>query len=303
MPVWRISTSPYTNFGWLPELAVLLYGNRGSSDVWSYDVAARRNKLYPADYPWLPDAKLLTALPSNARAVEVSPSGAKTLYTISDAGVAPTSYPDGEMMYESRPAQLWIRDNAGTRQLGTVEDCVGGYLWSNDENVVIVLSDAPPRKCEEAEAWILNLHTETLAPWQVHSDYDKSVMITDIKDDGSAVLFETLEPEGSLYIRKLSDNHDTLVLNRPGKSIMGAWLNEGDRLLIDITDTDPLSNQLWTYEVGSTELRQLEIPIEKDLFIGRWKLSHDRQWLAFLTEKYDEFQSNGLWVADLRQVQ
>jgi hypothetical protein len=301
--MWRISDSPYSDFGWLAGANVLLYRSRDSSDVWSYDVGTKKNELSPSDYPWQPGANMLAALPSNARAIEVSPSGAKVLYTLSDIRATPTSYPDGETLYESRPAQLWVRDNAGQRPLGIIEDCVGSYLWSKDEKVAVVLPDSPPGKCEEAEAWILNLHTESLTPWQVHSDYDKSVMITDVKDDGSAVLFETLEPEGGLYIRNLSANHDRLVLNRPGKSIIGAWLNEGDRLLIDITDTDPLSSQLWTYEIGSAEPRQLEIPIEKDLFIGRWKLSHDRQWLAFLTTKYDEFQSNGLWVADLKQVQ
>jgi hypothetical protein len=97
-PVWRISDAPYTNFGWLPESDMVLYGNRCSSDVWSYDVAAKRNELYPTDFPWKPDAKMLAALPPTARAIEVSPSGGKTLYTISDTGATPTSFPDGEMM-------------------------------------------------------------------------------------------------------------------------------------------------------------------------------------------------------------
>ena len=301
VPVWKVSPKPTNyNFGWMAGKNTLLYTNRDSADGWSYDVVTQKNEPYRKSFPWQPDAKVLAKLPANAQAVAVSPNGIKMLYTIPNAGTISTDHVDGPTAYKQQFAELWLFDGEKASQIGEIEDCIGRYLWSANEQVVIVLPDSPPRKCETAESWILNLKTGYLTPWLTRSDHDRSIHITDINYDGSAVLFGT--PEGSLYIRDLSDDTDTLVLSRPGSGVKGEWLHDGQKLLIGVTSLGSLTTQMLIYSNATTEPQEVEIaPL--DLFVSDWHLSSDREWLAFLTEKRDEFQSNGLWIADLRSVQ
>ena len=145
------------------------------------------------------------------------------------------------------------------------------------------------------------MQTGSLTPWHMMSGYKTPISITDIKDDGSAVLFSVFKEGGNLFIRNVSDGSDKLVLSRPGSTVTGAWLSGEQQLLIHTISSDALSSQLWVYDPASTELQTVAMPLP-DLFIGTWRLSHDRKWLAFLTRKYGDFQSNGLWIADLSGV-
>jgi len=180
VPVWKVSPNPTNyNFGWMADKNILLYTNRDSANGWSYDVVTQKSEPYQRSFPWQPDAKVLAKLPSDAHVVEASPSGDKVLYTIPDAHSPSPSPVDGPPVYKQQFAELWLFDGEKASRIERIEDCIGHYLWSASEQIVIVLPDSPPRKCETAESWILNLKTGHLAPWVVRSDYDRSIYITD----------------------------------------------------------------------------------------------------------------------------
>lgn len=303
LPMRKISESPSEyRFGWKADKDVFLYAETDSSQ-WAYDVVSQQSEPYLSAFPWEPSADLLAQLPSNAEAIERSPSGAYGLYTTFAASATPTPLPDGEGLYEPYPAQLWFWDGEHSRALGMVEDCVGSYLWSANEQVVAILSDAPPGMCHTAAAWILDLKSDKLTAWPAIPEYKNSIGISDINEEGSAVLYSTFGDEGNLYIRNLTNSSDTIVFSRPGSHVFGLWLAEEQKLLLQSTDrsANTLSFQTWIYDVTNMDLKPIAAP-SPDVYISIRLLSPDRKWLAFATRKYYGFETDGLWIADLRAL-
>lgn len=303
LPVWRISESP-VSFGWLYDANVLLYSNRNSAEVWSYDVTAAQYEPFPDGFPWRPRKSMLTVLPPNARDVGSSPSGAKTLFTVPDVAATPTPPADGPGSLNQYRVQMWLSHDGGVRKLGTLENCINQYHWSADEQVVVISTHSYRGPCD-VQVWLLDLQTDSLRPLYLKSEHDNSIGFIDITDDGKTILFSTGGfgmNKGQLFIRHLDNTVDTPVLSLWNVSVRGVWLHDEQSLLVKTTSLRPLRWRLFISDRSGVELKEIDLLIP-DLFLSAWSLSPDRRWLAFLTEDYDDYEFNGLWIADLRLLQ
>lgn len=301
LEVHMISESPSYDFGWTFGRNVLLYTHMGSTETWSYNVATGSNQPLPGDFPWRPDKEVLATLPPDAQNVGGSPSGTRILYTVPDVAATPTPYPDGPAPLNRFPVQLWLWEEGKARKLGTLEDCIDSYLWSANEQVVVISTYSYRGPCE-VQTWIVDLEADRLYPLFLKSNYDGSVHVKDITSDGGVVLFSTgtrTSEEGRLFVRQLDDDRDVLVLSHPNSLLVGRWLQDEQRVLVEVLDqTGP---RWFIYDSNGTELKQIEIPLP-DGVLGNWQMSSDRNWLALLTQNDNEFEPNGLWIVDLGTV-
>jgi len=298
LDVRKISESPSYDFGWKFGRNVLLYTHMGSTEVWSYDVATGNNQPSLEDVPWRLDKEVLDTLPPEVQNVGGSPSGTRILYTVPDVPATPTPHPDGPASLNRYPVQLWLWEEGKVRKLGTLEDCIDSYLWSGNEQVVVVSTYFYRGQCG-VQTWIVELEADRLYPMFLKSDYEGSVHVNDITSDGGAILFGTgtrTSEEGRLFVRQLDGDRDALVLSHPNSLLVGRWLQDEQRLLVKVLDQS--GPQWFIYDNNGTELKQTEIPVPDEV-LGNWRMSSDRNWLALLTQNNNEFEPNGLWLVDL----
>jgi hypothetical protein len=136
------------------------------------------------------------------------------------------------------------------------------------------------------------------------------VVIRDIADDGSAILYNTGTRRGQtsrLFIRQLGSKVDTLLLSQPNALLSAQWLHDEPKLLIgitslaDITSPQSIREEMWIFDVDTQKMVRIEgLPPESNRIFGR-KLSPDRKWLALETRD-DKLESAGLWIVTLDTI-
>ncbi len=304
----KVSESVYNEFAWVPNSDTLLY-DKGPGKVWSYDIATGKNEPFAGGFPWHPNAEVLAALPPNAQNIGSSPSGEKVLYAVPDVQVTPTPFPDGPAPLNRYPVLLWMWDGKTAHKLGTMEDCIDDYLWSANEQVVTISTYAFREPCE-VQTWIVDLQAGNVQPLFTKTGSEENAAITDIADDGSAILYNTgtrRKQTSRLFIRQLGSKVDTMLLSQPNALLSAQWLHGEQKLLIgitslaDMTSPQAITEQMSIYDVTTQKMIMIEgLPPETNRIFGR-KLSPDRKWLAFETRD-ENLESIGLWIVALDTV-
>jgi len=299
--VQQIAQSPGGEFGWMANSSILLYEvMEPQHQLWSYNAQTGEQRQWSADFPWSLPQGIIETLPSEARDFSVSPSGLKILYSIPDTSGTPDLKEPPEDISE---AQLWLWEAGSTSKLANLEDCISDYRWSANESIVVIRSLSYRMGCK-VHVWMLDLQRRTLQPLFTRADYEDPVIVDDITVDGTSVLYHTIGEVGNLSVRQLRDNVDIPLLTLGEERARGVWLQDEQKVLVEIWSSGQAhvsTGKLWIYDMVTSELRPV-IGFPESRLIP-WKISPDRQWLAFITGTAgpaDDIQA--LWIADLSAI-
>jgi WD40 repeat protein len=287
------------NAFWWDDSRTLYYG--GEDAWWRYDVQTDTAQVLEVSplRPGEPSPHVLDQIPEGALDVVASPSRQRTLYV---KGLFPTPTPppdiDGETEWTSVPSELWLLENGEHHRIGSFEDCVEYYLWSDDEQVIVAQSWALI-PCQ-AHVWLVDLQApQVVVLIPKEEEYLEAI---DLSPSGQRILLRSRE-SGGLYLWDLSSSSELERLEL-AQWAWGKWLDERRLVVGENRAADGVRwsyDTFWLYDTQSGERSRILDGREmlEGLEFVSMSLSPDRCRLAFIggSDLIWTPEDAALWVA------
>lgn len=292
-------SSPPSDVWWSEDGQVLYYQDTETEQAWEYVLATGRT----TEVPYVPRTwnemvpKILETLPENAKLLGLSPSTTKILYSVPLP--EPIPFPENP---DSPPYhyELWLRQDGQDFQLGLVDGCfgwLGPHHWSTNENVVIVNTYSGP--CLHT-SWLVDLDELTAGPLDTPWEGEERYWVNEVSADGNLLMVRTIHNDSFFFDRTTKEQKqipgihtDNVILTETGPSPQCLVLEK------EVSDTS-VRTHIWNCKpTGKSSLFATF-----DTRIGRWVISPDRKYVAFISDGEHTYPDRdpipaGIWLMAL----
>jgi hypothetical protein len=294
----KVAEGRILDFYWSSDSMALFYSEPG--ELWVYRIRDEAHKPAQAtiEATSRTEEPALEAIPEDAMNVEVSRSGNIVIFLILQSPT-PTVPPDvdGEYWLGSLEGEIWLAKDSKIEALGSMPQCIGGYIWSDDESKVIVSSvELPP--CQEVQAWYIDVEDGSIIPLFSDEDYSETVRPLELSPSGESLLYLY---KRRLYVMDLASLQSRQLMTSPANN--GIWLDD-DTLVVGYLLADNSPRLLGVINLDTDTFTDFLSESERSIIDSRgWGIfaeliSPDHNWLAFAAGE-NPYELSSLWVREL----
>ena len=296
-----ITSSQVNDFVWSADSKQVFYSILGDASWWTYDLEKEEIYFLGDDYPF-DNPPGIPNFPYPVHHFEYSPSGEKGLFLVflyPTPTIPPTA--DGEYDGYADAAELWYWENGQTRKLGIITSCIHSYLWSHDENRVVIQTDFRIGPCENTPlAWLVDLNANSIETLVLEENDTVVNSIAHFSPDDQRLLYVR---DNTLSIIDIY-TFEVRELETPDLYFLGGdWISDDILLTLYAQDElDDFPSLLALFDINASEFTPLmseNYPEAMEgLSVKGYAISPDKKRVAFRIGAFS-WEIEGLWLLRL----